>query len=59
MLSIGMAGVISRTTLAYEGQRIVLGVPRDLQPLDGERLRRRFASLAELLERQPEVRLIG
>jgi exopolyphosphatase / guanosine-5'-triphosphate,3'-diphosphate pyrophosphatase len=57
MLSIGMGGVIGRTQLGYEGNKLVLALPRDVQPLDGERLRRRFSALAELLERQPEVRL--
>ena len=57
MLSIGMSGVISRTTLSYPGQRVVLSLPRPLHALDGERLRRRFGALAELLERQPEVKL--
>jgi exopolyphosphatase / guanosine-5'-triphosphate,3'-diphosphate pyrophosphatase len=56
MLSIGMGGIISRTQIGYDGLRLVLTLPKDLQPLDGERLRRRFSALAELLERQPEIR---
>jgi exopolyphosphatase / guanosine-5'-triphosphate,3'-diphosphate pyrophosphatase len=58
MLSIGMAGVIRRTTLAYDGPKIVLGLPAALRPLDGERLRRRFTALADLLERPCEIRAI-
>ncbi len=56
MLSIGMPGVIPRTPLTYEGGRLVLTLPRDLAALDGERLRRRFDSLADLLDRKAEVR---
>jgi exopolyphosphatase/guanosine-5'-triphosphate,3'-diphosphate pyrophosphatase len=57
MLSIGMGGVIDKTSLAYEGDRLVLTIPARLRPLDGERLRRRFAVLAELLDRRAEVRV--
>ena len=57
MLSIGMPGIIRRTTLAHEGQRVVLTLPKDLQSLDGERLRQRFTALGELLERPADIRL--
>ena len=56
MLSIGMAGIIGRTSLTGDTQRLILTLPPQLQPLDGERLRRRFAMLAELVERLPEIR---
>ena len=57
MLSIGRPGIIDETPLAYERNKLVLTVPRAYAALDGERLRRRFAVLAELLEREPEIRL--
>ncbi len=57
MLSIGVGGVIDETPLSYEGDKLVLSIPKAYAAMDGERLRRRFAALAELLERQPEIRL--
>ena len=57
MLSIGRAGIIDETPLSYEGDRLVLTIPKAHAALDGERLRRRFAALAELLERVPELRV--
>ncbi|WP_374990945.1 exopolyphosphatase [Hyphomicrobium sp. LHD-15] len=59
MLSIGMPGVIDETKLSYEGTKLVLTLPKTYASLDGERLRRRFASLAELLAREPEIRIQG
>jgi exopolyphosphatase/guanosine-5'-triphosphate,3'-diphosphate pyrophosphatase len=59
MLSIGMPGVIDETKLFYEGPKLVLALPKAYVALDGERLRRRFAILAELLAREPEIRLGG
>ena len=35
----------------------MLTIPKAYAALDGERLRRRFAALAELLEREPEIRV--
>jgi exopolyphosphatase/guanosine-5'-triphosphate,3'-diphosphate pyrophosphatase len=58
MLSIGRPGIIGRTPLAYEGSRLVLRLPSTLAALDGERLRRRLATLGELLERDVEVRIV-
>jgi exopolyphosphatase/guanosine-5'-triphosphate,3'-diphosphate pyrophosphatase len=57
MLSIGRPGVIDETPLFYEGNKLVLSIPKAHAALDGERLRRRFAALAELMEYQPEVRI--
>ncbi len=56
MLSIGRPGIIDETGLRYEGDRLVMTVPRAYAALDGERLRRRFASLAQLLDLKPDVR---
>jgi exopolyphosphatase / guanosine-5'-triphosphate,3'-diphosphate pyrophosphatase len=57
MLSIGRSGIIDETPLSYEGNKLVLTVPKAHATLDGERLRRRFAALAELMERVPDVRV--
>jgi exopolyphosphatase/guanosine-5'-triphosphate,3'-diphosphate pyrophosphatase len=57
MLSIGVAGVIDETPLTYEGNKLVLTIPKAYAGMDGERLRRRFEALAELLEREPEIRI--
>jgi exopolyphosphatase/guanosine-5'-triphosphate,3'-diphosphate pyrophosphatase len=56
MLSIGRPGIIDETPLSYERNKLVLTLPRAYAALDGERLRRRFAALAELLEREPDIR---
>jgi len=57
MLSVGMPGVIDETKLTYEGTKLVLTLPKTYAALDGERLRRRFQVLAELLSREPEIRV--
>ena len=57
MMSIGMAGVIDETSITYEDGKIVLTLPKVYAGLDGERLRRRFESLASLLGRAAEVRV--
>jgi exopolyphosphatase/guanosine-5'-triphosphate,3'-diphosphate pyrophosphatase len=57
MLSIGRPGIIDKTPIAYERDKLVLVIPRALATLDGERLRRRLAALGELLERHVEVRI--
>jgi exopolyphosphatase/guanosine-5'-triphosphate,3'-diphosphate pyrophosphatase len=57
MLSIGRSGIIPDAPLSYEPGKLVLTIPSKHAALDGERLRRRFQSLAELLERTPEVRV--
>ena len=59
MLSIGRPGIIDETPLAYERTKLVLTVPKAYAALDGERLRRRFATLAGLLEKEPEIRMKG
>ena len=56
MLSIGRPGIIDEIPLSYERNKLVLGLPRSYAALDGERLRRRLAVLAELVEREPEIR---
>jgi exopolyphosphatase / guanosine-5'-triphosphate,3'-diphosphate pyrophosphatase len=57
MLSIGRPGIIDETPLAYDKGKLVLALPRQHAALDGERVRRRFAALAQLLECELEVRV--
>jgi exopolyphosphatase / guanosine-5'-triphosphate,3'-diphosphate pyrophosphatase len=57
MLSIGRPGIIDETPLAYEEDKLVLRLPKAHATLDGERVRRRFHTLAQLLERDLEVRI--
>lgn len=59
MMSIGMPGVIDETPVTYEKGRLVLTVGTAHTGLVGERLRRRFETLAELLEREPVIRVQG
>jgi exopolyphosphatase/guanosine-5'-triphosphate,3'-diphosphate pyrophosphatase len=59
MLSIGMAGVIDQTPLSYENGLLVLSIPPAYAALDGERLRRRFETLADLIGKKPEIRISG
>lgn len=56
MLSVGMPGIIDETPLSYEGGRLVLSLPERYAALDGERLRRRFETLAELVDKEPLVK---
>jgi exopolyphosphatase/guanosine-5'-triphosphate,3'-diphosphate pyrophosphatase len=57
MLSIGRPGIIDETPLTYEKNKLVLSLPKPHAVLDGERVRRRFTALAQLLERELEVRI--
>jgi exopolyphosphatase/guanosine-5'-triphosphate,3'-diphosphate pyrophosphatase len=57
MLSIGRPGIIDETPLAYERGRLVLTLPKAHAALDGERVRRRFAALAQLVECELEIRV--
>ena len=57
MLSIGRPGIIDETPLAYERGKLVLTLPKAHAALDGERVRRRFAALAQLLESDLEIRV--
>jgi len=59
MLSIGQPGVIDLTPAIIKGDTLVLTIPPAFAALDGERLRRRFASLGNLLGKNLEVRLPG
>lgn len=57
MVSAAMPGIISRTPVSYEGDTLVLHLPRQLEALAGERLDRRFSVLAAELEKTPEIRI--
>jgi exopolyphosphatase/guanosine-5'-triphosphate,3'-diphosphate pyrophosphatase len=54
-ISAAMPGVIPRTEVVREGERIVLHIPRDLQALDGEAIRRRLDQLADLADQASTV----
>lgn len=58
MISVGHSGIIPDVQLAYEPDKLVLTLPAKLAALDGERMRRRFESLAGMLERTPVVRIL-
>jgi exopolyphosphatase / guanosine-5'-triphosphate,3'-diphosphate pyrophosphatase len=59
MISIGMPGVIDETRLTYRGDKLILTLPKQHADLDGERLRRRFESLAAVLGRVGEIRIVN
>lgn len=56
MISASMSGVILRTPLVREGDRLILQLPDAFSILNGERLERRFAALAAELGLQSEIR---
>jgi exopolyphosphatase/guanosine-5'-triphosphate,3'-diphosphate pyrophosphatase len=56
MLSASAPGVLSRTPLSIEGKQLVLTLPQDLAELDGERLERRFKTLAGEMGLEPRIR---
>lgn len=56
MLSIGMPRIIDETPLHYEEGKLVLTLPASHRDLDGERLRRRFDVLAELVDQKADIR---
>ena len=58
MVSIGRPGIIDEVPLSYEKDRLVVRLPKSYAALDGERLRRRFMTLAALLSKSAEVRLV-
>jgi len=58
MLSVGMAGKISQTKLEIEDGVLVWSIPEAISNLDGARLRRRFATLANLVGCKSDVRIV-
>ncbi|WP_018698126.1 Ppx/GppA family phosphatase [Amorphus coralli] len=57
-LSAAMPGIIPRTEVVREGERIVLHIPRDLQALDGGAIRRRLDQLADLGDQASAVVIV-
>jgi len=57
MLSAGMPGIVPHTPLSYEENVLVLDIPARYASIDGERLRRRFSTLAQLVSREAIVRV--
>ena len=57
MLSVGVPGIIDKAMPSYEGKKLVLVLPKSLAPLNGERLQKRFSTLADLLDRTGEIRV--
>jgi exopolyphosphatase / guanosine-5'-triphosphate,3'-diphosphate pyrophosphatase len=58
MLSIGRPGIIDETPVSYDRDKLVLRLPVTYAPLDGERLRRRFATLAAMLGKTSEIKIV-
>jgi exopolyphosphatase/guanosine-5'-triphosphate,3'-diphosphate pyrophosphatase len=57
MVAAAMPGVLPHTPISYEGNRLIWQLPQPYSNLEGERVERRFKSLANLLEREPEIRV--
>jgi exopolyphosphatase/guanosine-5'-triphosphate,3'-diphosphate pyrophosphatase len=57
VISAGMPGVISQAPMFYEGDKLVLRLPKKFAALEGERLDARFALLAGELDREHEIRI--
>ncbi|HXG79049.1 MAG TPA: exopolyphosphatase [Methyloceanibacter sp.] len=57
MVSAAMPGVLTNTPVGYEGNRLVWTLPEPYSSLEGERVERRFKELANLLDREPEIRV--
>jgi len=57
MVAAAMPGVLPNTPLSYEGNRLIWQLPEPYSNLEGERVERRFKALANLLDREPEIRV--
>ncbi len=57
MVAAAMPGVLPNTPLSYEGSRLIWQLPEPYSNLEGERVERRFKALANLLDREPEIRV--
>lgn len=55
MLSIGRPGIVDEIPLTYHKDKLILRLPKSYAALDGERLQRRFATLAGLLDKTAEI----
>ena len=57
MVSAAMPGVLPNTPLSYEGNRLIWALPDPYSNLEGERVERRFKTLANLVGLEPEIRV--
>ena len=57
MVSAAMPGVLTNTPVSYEGNRLIWTLPEPYSNLEGERVERRFKELANLLDREGEIRV--
>jgi exopolyphosphatase/guanosine-5'-triphosphate,3'-diphosphate pyrophosphatase len=57
MVSAAQGGVLPNCPLGFEGNRLVWTLPEPYSNLEGERVERRFKELANLLDREPELRV--
>lgn len=57
MVSAARPGVLPHTPLSYDGDRLVWTLPDPYSNLEGERVERRFKALANLLGKDPEIRV--
>lgn len=58
MLSVGMPGIIDETPLSIQSGRLTLTLPAAHEALNGERLQRRLAGLAKLLNLESVVSVV-
>ena len=57
MVSAAQPGVLTNCPLSFENNRLVWTVPEPYSNLEGERVERRLKDLANLLDREPELRV--
>jgi exopolyphosphatase / guanosine-5'-triphosphate,3'-diphosphate pyrophosphatase len=58
LVSASMPGVLPRTGLSMEKERLVLRLPMDLQDLAGDRLANRVRQMARLIGKEPQVDIV-
>jgi exopolyphosphatase/guanosine-5'-triphosphate,3'-diphosphate pyrophosphatase len=58
LVSASMPGVLPRTSLLMEKDRLVLRLPKDLQDLAGDRLANRVRQMARLVGKEPQVEIV-
>lgn len=57
MVSAAKPGVLPNTPLSYDGNRLTWTLPDPYSNLEGERVERRFKALANLVGKEPEIRV--
>lgn len=57
MISAALPGVIGKTPILYDENKLVLRLPKKISALEGERLDERFSVLARELDRKAEIRI--